>query len=161
METCETINDSWGFNITDRNYKSTKDLIQLLVKDAGFGANLLLNIGPMPNGEVQPEFNERLSAMGDWLKKNGATIYGTQGGFQRPSEWGAITEKGNKVYLHVFKTSGDKFFLKVPYKVKSARLFNGGKSLIMQSLSDNYVMIDLKDIPPDPIDTILELDVIK
>jgi alpha-L-fucosidase len=161
LETCETINDSWGFNITDRNYKSVRDLIQLLVKDAGFGANLLLNIGPMPNGEVQPEFNERLAAMGDWLKKNGTTVYGTQGGFQKPSDWGAITEKGNKVYLHVFKASGDKFFLKVPYKVKSARMFNGGKNLNIQSLADNYVMIDLKEVQPDPIDTILELDVIK
>jgi len=160
LETCETINDSWGFNITDRNYKSTKDLIQLLVKDAGFGANLLLNIGPMPNGEVQPEFNERLAAMGDWLKKNGSTVYGTQGGFQRPAEWGAITEKGNKVYLHVFKTNGDKFFLKIPYKVKAARLFNG-QHLSMQSLADNYIMIDLKEVRPDPIDTILELDVVK
>src|SRR5580704_12207231 len=98
LETCETINDSWGFNITDRKYKSTKDLIQLLVRDAGYGANLLLNIGPMPNGEIQPEFTQRLKAMGDWLKINGETIYGTSAGFIRPQSWGTVTEKANKIY---------------------------------------------------------------
>jgi alpha-L-fucosidase len=161
LETCETINDSWGFNITDRNYKSVKDLIQLLVKDAGYGANLLLNIGPLPNGEIQPEFNERLSAMGNWLKTYGPTIYGTHGGFQRPGDWGAITEKGNKVYLHVFKADGDKVFLKIPYKIKSARLFAQANTLPFQELTDHYVMIDLKKIQLDPIDTVVELEVIK
>jgi alpha-L-fucosidase len=160
LETCETINDSWGFNITDRNYKSTKSLIQLLVKDAGYGANLLLNIGPMPNGIVQPEFIERLNGMGDWLKKNGATIYGTSGGFQKPSSWGAITEKGNKVYLHIFKTNGDRFFLYVPYTVKSARIYSG-ETLAFQALPDHYLMIDMKSVKPDPVDTIVELEVIK
>ncbi|HEX4851139.1 MAG TPA: alpha-L-fucosidase, partial [Puia sp.] len=88
LETCETINDSWGFNITDRKYKSLKSLIQLLVNDAGFGANLLLNIGPMPNGEIQPEFVDRLSGMGEWLATYGPTIYGTHAGYTRPTDWG-------------------------------------------------------------------------
>ncbi len=79
LETCETINNSWGFNITDTHYKSSKELIRLLVKDAGYGANLLLNIGPLPNGEIQAAFTERLDSMGIWLKKNGYTIYGTHG----------------------------------------------------------------------------------
>jgi alpha-L-fucosidase len=161
LETCETINDSWGFNITDRKYKSNKDLIQLLVKDAGFGANLLLNIGPMPNGIIQPEFIERLTAMGDWLKTYGSTIYGTHGGSTRPGEWGAITEKGNKTYLHLFKSPGDKFFVKLSYKVKSAKLFSGGNSLNIQALPDGYLMIDLKQVKFDPIDTVIELEVVK
>ena len=59
LETCETINNSWGFNITDTHYKSSKELIRLLVKDAGYGANLLLNIGPLPNGEIQTAFTEQ------------------------------------------------------------------------------------------------------
>jgi len=161
LETCETINDSWGFNITDRNHKSLKTLIQLLVKDAGYGANLLLNIGPLPNGDIQPEFKERLNGMGDWLKKYGPTIYGTHAGFMRPQDWGAVTEKGNKVYLHIFKADGDKFFSKLPYKVKSARLFATGIQLKFQPLTDGYIMIDLKSVEQDPIDTVVELDVIK
>jgi alpha-L-fucosidase len=159
LETCETINNSWGFNITDTHYKSSKELIRLLVKDAGYGANLLLNIGPLPNGEIQTEFTARLDSMGGWLKKNGYSIYGTRGGYMKPQEWGAITEKGNKVYLHIFKSDGDKFFLKIPYKVKTASL--DGRKLRVKQLEDSYIMIDLKDISLDPVDAIIQLGVIK
>lgn len=157
LETCETMNDSWGFNITDRNYKSKKELIQLLVKDAGYGANLLLNIGPMPNGVVQPEFIDTLALMGDWLKKNGETIYGTQAGFEKPSSWGAITEKGNKMYLHLMNQPGEKLFLKCPYRVHSAKLFGTSTPVRFQVLEDGYLMIDLKKLSFDGIDTIIEL----
>jgi alpha-L-fucosidase len=157
LETCETINDSWGFNITDQKYKSVKSLIQLLVRDAGYGANLLLNIGPLPNGKIQTEFTERLSAMGDWLKVNGETIYGTRAGFQKPSDWGAITEKGNKVYIHVFKAVDHTLFLKLPYKILSAKLFLGKKPVHWKPLPENYVMFDLDN--PDDIDTIIEVQV--
>lgn len=159
LETCETINNSWGFNITDLQYKSTKELIRLLVKDAGFGANLLLNIGPLPNGEIQAAFTERLDSMGVWLKKNGYTIYGTKGGYVKPQEWGAITEKDNMVYLHLFKTDGDKFFVKMPYQVKSVKM--EGKLLQFQQLKDQYIGIDLKNIDLDPVDAIIQVEVIK
>jgi alpha-L-fucosidase len=159
LETCETINDSWGFNITDTRYKSTKELIHLLVKDAGFGANLLLNIGPLPNGEIQTAFTERLDSVGSWLKKNGYSIYGTHAGYMKPQEWGAITEKGDNVYLHIFKSDGDKFFIKIPYKVKTAEL--NGNLLKVEALGDNYIMIDFKGIPLDPVDAIIKLEVTK
>ena len=159
LETCETINDSWGFNITDTHYKSSKELIHLLVKDAGYGANLLLNIGPLPNGEIQTAFTERLDSVGSWLKKNGYSIYGTRAGFLKPQDWGAITEKGDIVYLHILKSDGDKFFVKIPYKVKTAEM--GGSPLRVQTLGENYIMIDLKGIPMDPVDAIIKLEVIK
>jgi len=159
LETCETINNSWGFNITDTHYKSSKDLIRLLVTDAGFGANLLLNIGPLPNGEIQTAFTDRLDSIGRWLAKNGNTIYGTQGGYLKPQDWGAITEKGDQVFLHLFKSSGDRFFVKMPYKVKSAQM--DGKTLRVQTLEDSYVMIDLKGTLLDPVDAIIQLTVVK
>ena len=161
LETCETMNDSWGFNITDRNYKSVPDLIHLLVRTAGYGANLLLNIGPMPNGEIQPEFTERLATIGEWLKTYGETIYGSHAGFIKPQYWGAVTEKANRVFIHVFKTEGSKFFVRMPYSVKSARLFAKGTSLKFQALTDGYIMIDLNGITPDKIDTVIELEVTK
>jgi alpha-L-fucosidase len=159
LETCETLNDSWGFNITDRNYKTVKDILHLLVRDAGYGANLLLNIGPLPNGEIQPEFTERLAAVGNWLKLNGETIYGTHSGFVKPQDWGAVTEKGNKIYIHIFKMDDNKIFLKVPLKIKSARLFGTNEAVSFQALKDDYVMFELKNISMDPIDTIVELEV--
>lgn len=161
LETCETINDSWGFNITDRNYKSTKQLIQYLVKAAGYNANFLLNIGPMPNGAIQPEFTERLNAMGQWLKTYGETIYGTKGGFITPQSWGAVTEKGNKVYLHLLNATEEKLFLKIPYKIRSIKTFNGKTAIKYQALPDNYVVIDTKAVPQEEYDTILEVEVVK
>eukprot|EP01035_Chromulina_nebulosa_P067676 gene67676-92695_t len=75
LETCETMNDSWGFNITDRNYKSAKQLIQYMVNAAGRNANFLLNVGPKPDGNIQQQFVDTLKAIGDWMNKNGETIY--------------------------------------------------------------------------------------
>src|ERR1700730_17817523 len=161
LETCETLNDSWGFNITDQNYKSIKELIHYLVKDAGYGANFLLNIGPMPNGQIQPEFTERLKAVGDWLKVFGASIYGTKAGFIKPQYWGAVTEKGNQVYLHLFNWPGEKFMLKIPYRVKTARVFVNKTPVAFQNLNDNYVVLDLKNVKQDEIDTLIELEVSK
>ncbi len=69
FETCETINNSWGFNINDRSFKSSKQIIHYLVNDAGRNANFLLNIGPMPNGKIQSEFTDTLAIVGAWVKK--------------------------------------------------------------------------------------------
>ncbi len=74
LETCETMNGAWGFNLTDRRYKSTRDLIRYLVRAAGSNANFLLNVGPMPNGRIQPEFVTRLREVGAWMAKNGEAI---------------------------------------------------------------------------------------
>ncbi len=161
LETCETINDSWGFNITDRNHKSTRALIHYLVKATGYGANFLLNIGPMPNGQIQPEFTERLSAMGQWLKQYGETIYGTKGGFIKPQSWGAITEKGNKAWIHLLNPTEEKLFIKVPAKVKSAKLYTNKSAIKFQQLPDNYLIIDINSIPKEEFDTVIELELIK
>ena len=126
LETCETINGSWGFNITDTTYKSEEQLIHYLVRAAGHGANLLLNIGPMPNGKIQPEFVERLEYIGEWLKVYGESIYNTRGGYLRPQEWGCITQTDHKLYVHVLDK--DMTFLRLghfPYdEIKRAYLLN-------------------------------------
>jgi alpha-L-fucosidase len=101
FEMCETMNGAWGFNLQDTRYKSTRELVQLLVKAAGYDANLLLNVGPMPNGKIQPEFETRLREMGAFLEKNGEAIYGTRGGPIPPRNWGVTTRKGDRVYVHV------------------------------------------------------------
>ncbi|NDW11496.1 alpha-L-fucosidase [Bacteroides sp. 214] len=101
LETCQTINGAWGFRITDDKFKSTKQLIHLLVRTAGVGANLLLNVGPMPNGKIQPECVERLANIGKWTKEYGQTIYKTEAGPVKPQTWGAITRKENIYYIHL------------------------------------------------------------
>jgi alpha-L-fucosidase len=101
LETCETMNNSWGFNINDRKYKSVKDIIHYMVNAAGRNANFLLNVGPMPNGKIQPEFTDTLKAVGVWMKKYGASIYGTRGNIVAPQDWGVVTAKEKLLYVHV------------------------------------------------------------
>jgi alpha-L-fucosidase len=101
LETSLTMNQSWGFNITDKKFKSVKELIGYLVRAAGNDGNLLLNIGPRPDGTIQPEAVERLRALGDWLGTYGRSIYGTRGGPVSPRAWGATTRRGDTVFVHV------------------------------------------------------------
>jgi alpha-L-fucosidase len=127
LEMSETMNNSWGFNISDSKYKSTRDLIHFLVRAAGNNANFLLNVGPMPNGEIQPEFVDRLREIGTWMSKYGASIYETRGGPIPPAAWGVTTQKGNEVFVHILDWSGPSLSLPaLGKKVKSAKLLDGG-----------------------------------
>ena len=101
LEVCETINGSWGFNLKDRKHKSKKELIQYLIKAAGYDSNLLLNVGPMPNGRIQKEHIKSLSEIGQWVKLNGETIYGTNRGPINPTDEIASTRKDNILYIHL------------------------------------------------------------
>jgi alpha-L-fucosidase len=101
LETSLTMNDSWGFNITDHRFKSARELIGYLVRAAGNDANLLLNVGPRPDGTIQPEAVERLRQMGRWLKKYGTSVFGTRGGPIAPREWGVTTQRGDTVFVHI------------------------------------------------------------
>lgn len=158
LETCETMNGAWGFNITDRRYKSTRDLIRYLVRAAGSNANFLLNVGPMPNGKIQPEFVTRLREMGEWTSKNGESIYGTRGGPVAPHPWGVTTRKGNNVYVHVLDLPDSSLLLPpLPSAVRSAHLLNGGRAIDVKT-ADYGVVLTLPRDAIDPIDTIVVLD---
>ena len=101
LETSLTMNNAWGFNISDQHFKSVPELIGYLVRAAGNNANLLLNIGPRPDGTIQPEAVERLRAIGDWLRTYGTSIYGTRGGPVAPRDWGVTTQRGDSIFVHV------------------------------------------------------------
>lgn len=101
-ETCMTINNTWAYNQKDLKFKSSTQLIRTLVDVASKGGNFLLNVGPTPEGTIQPEFEERLRAIGKWLQANGDAIYGTTYGPLQGLSFGRTTQKGKTVYLHVF-----------------------------------------------------------
>ncbi len=108
-EECATINtDSWGYNKYETDFKTSRDLIRMLIEVVSKGGNLLLNVGPTPDGRIQDEFVTRLNAMGEWMKQNSAAIYGTKASpFPRLPFFGRATQKGNVVYLHVFQWPAD------------------------------------------------------
>jgi alpha-L-fucosidase len=158
LEMCETINRSWGFNLQDRRYKSTRELIHLLVKAAGYNTNLLLNVGPMPNGRIQPECVERLEAMGKWLQKYGESIYGTRGGPISPREWGVTTRKGKTVYVHILNYHDKALFLPgFNLPLRQASHFPAGTKIRFKKLKEG-LLLDLSPIKFDKIDTIIKLD---
>lgn len=129
-EVCETINGSWGFNLQDKKHKPAKELIQYLINAAGYGSNLLLNVGPMPNGIIQPEHVHSLEQMGRWLNKYGETIYGTRKGPVAPSASMVSTEKDGLIYLHVLDAQNDTFF--IPHfkgRIKEMHFFDSGKKV--------------------------------
>lgn len=157
LETCDTINRSWGYNAKDNRYKSVPELIRYLVRAAGYGANFLLNVGPMPNGKIQPEFAERLRGMGEWLRKNGDSIYGTRGGPISPRAWGVTTKKAGKVYLHVLEWPDELLALPDIPGVRTARLFAGGAPVSLRRLEGGMVL-RLPQQMRDPVDTIIVLE---
>jgi len=157
LETCETMNGAWGFNITDRRYKSTRDLIRYLVRAAGANANFLLNVGPMPDGRIQPEFVTRLREVGAWTSKYGDSIYGTRGGPVAPHPWGVTTRKGNLVYVHVLDATDPSLLLPpLPSAVQSAKLLDGGRPIAFKN-ADFGVVLTLPTTL-DPVDTIVVLE---
>ncbi|GHT76780.1 alpha-L-fucosidase [Bacteroidia bacterium] len=159
LETCETINTAWGYSFRDNSFKSTKQLIHLLVRAAGYGANLLLNVGPQPTGKIQEECLTRLYEIGQWTSAYGQTIYGTTAGFIRPQSWGAVTQKGKTYYIHILDKESDNLTLTFPAKIKSARRFNADVPLVWkQNKKTNEATFSL-DTSTDEIDTIIVVEI--
>jgi len=127
LEMAETMNGSWGFNLIDDQYKSTRTLVRSLVAAAGRNANFLLNTGPLPNGELQPENAQTLGEMGQWLRQYGESVYGTRGGPVAPRPWGVTTRSGNRIYVHVLDWSDPQLFVPLAETVRSARLLRDGR----------------------------------
>ncbi|MGI8783500.1 MAG: alpha-L-fucosidase [Acidobacteriota bacterium] len=161
LETCDTINGAWGFNLTDSRYKSTRQLVHYLARAAGYGANFLLNVGPMPNGKIQPEFVTPLREIGKWLESNGASIYGTRKGPVAPRQWGATTQKGNTVYVHILDWPDSVLTLPaLERRVQSARLLVGNAPVefVQQEFG---LHLKLPQRSPDDYDTVIVLELAK
>ena len=158
LEVCETINNSWGFNLQDNSHKSKKELIQYLVKASGHGTNLLLNVGPMPNGKIQSNHISSLKEIGNWLKKNGETIYSTSQGPILPTEEYVSTQKQNKIYLHIMNPKKNTLFIdSFTKRIKKIKYFDGNEK-VNYNQNKFGLIIDLSNKKIDPIDTIIEIE---
>ena len=155
LETCETMNRTWGYNIEDQDYKSTKTLIHLLVRAAGKNANLLMNVGPQPNGELPATAVLRMKEMGEWMAQYGETIYGTRGGDVEPHVWGVSTRKGNRLFIHVLDYQDKALYLPLKTKVKKAIRFVDG-TLIAFSQDKEGVLLKFPEVPTET-DYVVEL----
>jgi alpha-L-fucosidase len=141
LEMSDTLNDDWGFNIGDSNYKSAEEVERRLVRAAGNNTNLLMNIGPYPNGEIDPEFSTRLRTVGEWLGKYGESVYGTRGGPVPPGDWGVTTQKDDKIYVHVLSWGSPLLALgPIQGKITAARMLLDGDAVTFTQSADGIVL---------------------
>lgn len=155
LETCQTMNGMWGYKLIDQNYKSTETLIQYLVSAAGKGANLLMNVGPQPNGEIPAAALQRLKEMGEWTRANGETIYGTTAGDIPVQEWGVTTRKGERLFVHIMNLDSTELFLPLGCKVKKAFTYADKKPVKVKKTNGGVKL--LFDEAPAGVDYIVEL----
>jgi len=156
-ESCITLGEQWSWKPDDQ-IKSLSECVHLLVRCAGGDGNLLLNVGPMPDGRIEPRQAERLREVGEWLRRYGATIYGTRGGPYRPDRWGACTSRGSTAYLHVLDRTVQTLELPpLPAKVVNSRCLTGGDVKVSQSDARLAIAFD-RPGEPDAIDRIVVLE---
>lgn len=127
-----TINESWGYNPADTHFKSARQLIHTLCEVAGKGGNLLLNVSPMGDGQIQPELLERLAVVETWMDGNQESIVGTQPGLEPWQFYGPSTRKGDQVFLHLLMKPYESISVRgVPIKrIKSVRVLADGTELL-------------------------------
>ncbi|MCB9218164.1 MAG: alpha-L-fucosidase [Ignavibacteriales bacterium] len=124
-ESCITISDGWYYSPQGK-LKSLKELIDLLVQTVGGGGNLLLNVGPMPDGRIEMFQKKRLLEMGNWLNNYGESIYGTNAGPFKPNDYSASTRKDNKIFIHVLDWLHDTLYVPlIEQEITKSYLLNG------------------------------------
>jgi len=132
-ETCMTICRQWAWKPNDQ-MKSLKQCIDTLVRVVGGDGNLLFNVGPMPDGLIEPRQVARLKEMGNWLDEYGRSIYATRGGPFKPGNWGASTYKGNTIYVHVLNWNEDTLTLPpIPKNIIASSVMTGGAVTVRQT----------------------------
>ncbi len=158
-ETCMTIGDQWAWK-PDDNIKSLKVCLQTLVRVVGGDGNFLFNVGPMPDGRIEPRQVERLHEMGEWLRQYGESIYDTRGGPFTPGPWGAATQKGNRIYLHLLDPAMEVVNLPaIPEEIIGSSVLTGGDAKVVQT--EQGIQVSVPEQDRKEVDTIVMLDLQK
>jgi alpha-L-fucosidase len=151
-----TICQQWAWKPNDR-LKSLKECIDLLVTNAGYDGNFMLNVGPMPDGSIEPRQVERLREIGRWMKQYGDSIHGTRGGPFQPAKWGVSTCKDDKILVHVLHWPGDGPITlpTVSRKIVGSRLLGGGEVEVKPT--EQGIILTVPQASRQALDTIIEL----
>ena len=160
LEMCQTMNGMWGYKVEDQNYKSVEDLVRLIVRAASKGSNLLLNIGPQPDGNLPAAALDRLAGIGEWMNVYGDSVYGTSATSIPEQSWGVTTRNDSSLFLHLIEPLEGVEVISVPLdpsrkKVKSVKAMKDGAPL-KHRISDGKLVITLDGVPAD-IDYVIEV----
>ena len=143
-EACITLNDHWGYYSADHHYKSPRMVIRSLVECVSKNGNLILNVGPDAKGRIPEESVQILKEVGAWMKDNRESIYGCGMAEYAKPEWGRYTQKGNKLYAHIYEECMGPICLRgLAGKIESARLLRDGSEI---QLTDYW---NIKEYPQD------------
>lgn len=155
-ESCMTLNDSWGYQRADDNWKSSRTVIRNLISCVRDGGNYLLNIGPKPDGSVPEESSRVLNEVGEWMKTNGHTIYDSDLCQVRRSNYASFTRIGNTLYMHVHFWPGEYVAISgLRTRVKSAHLLKTGAKVKFSQDDFQTKLTGLPEKAPDyPVTTI-------
>lgn len=166
-EACITLNNNWGYSASDLDYKSPQQVVRALVECVSKNGNLLLNVGPDAMGEIPRQSLEILSQVGNWMRRNGSSIYGCGRAELAKPEWGRYSQNGKKLYAHILERGiGPTNFLGLNGKVKKARLLADGSEIKLDRPWNagefpNDLFIELKSQKlPDELDTVVELELL-
>jgi len=169
-ESCMTMNDAWGYTPIDTDYKSPHEILRMLRQVATGGGNLLLNVGPSPEGDVPYECTAAFSQVGQWLRKYGPTIYEATdpvtGGHM---VCGGLTRKGNTLYFHCDRWPGSRLPINaVPGKIRKVRLYGGKPIRFKEEITrrdkmrlPRAILSGMPDLPPDSLCTVIEIELEK
>jgi alpha-L-fucosidase len=156
-ESCMTFTGFWSWHGFQTSVIPFEECLTRLIRCAGGNGNLLMNIGPMPTGQIDPREEDRLLRMGAWLERHGASIYGTRGGPFKPGKFGVSTRKDQSVFLHVLQwPDGDLVLPALPAKVLRASVLGGGPALASQKPGE--LRIHVAPEHRQPIVTVVHLE---
>ena len=157
-ESCITICKQWAWKPNDQ-MKSLQECLFTLLKTVGGGGNLLLNVGPMPDGRIEPRQVKRLEEMGSWLKQYGKSVYGTTGGPYKPTDWLTSTRKEKTIYVHLLNFEKNDVELPFPFdtEIMQIKLLNGKK--LSYKKAENTLHISLPAKHQNTLVTVLRIDV--
>jgi alpha-L-fucosidase len=157
-ELCTTIVEgAWGYQ-ANAKVKPLDRILRLLIGAAGRDGNFLLNVGPRPDGEIEPSQVERLHELGDWMKQNGESIYGTRGGPWLPGEYGVSTHRGKSVYVHVLKVPEGRTVTLPNLPTRIVRITNLDGDSVSYNQDDTHTRIKVPPVAADTVDVIIKIE---
>ncbi|TSA38431.1 MAG: hypothetical protein D4R64_03035 [Porphyromonadaceae bacterium] len=165
-ESCMTMNDHWGYNKNDKNFKTTEQILRMLADIASKGGNYLLNIGPTADGVFPQESIDRLQEIGAWMKTNGESIYSTQASPFKNLPWGRCTQKkmtgGTRLYLHVLDWPADQNLM-VPglgnKPIRAYLLSDTNQEELPMTVESGGIAIQVPYKAPDAINSVIAVDI--